>query len=649
MRQCRSRGPSHFSALALCTGEGAWINWKYQIRLSENTSVSNINETQYVLRNLRPSSAYEIQILAYSSSGRGPLSVLLRGKTLRETAFNISLLWASQMGLYSTDTLGENVQQLVSAQQFIPNVQGLMISSLAWHDHASVYFALTNGTIFHYVAENQTTNPKLTQIRSISYAHSIAFDYIGQKLYWSNPKRQAILRCSIGLCDESRENVELLQVVTIAREIAIDSENAFLLWSTGHSLEISRLNGYNHSVLYQTGLFSGVQIMGLTVDTGVLSGLDKSKVYFITRSSTGSKLWEMRYTENQQAPKIVANFNEVSITGPIRYFNDRLMWLQGSAEVVLMDVNTRTRSSLNVDTLSNITNIHVRDQNLQKYPRGLTKENIQVVPNSVPNWSIEIIGGGENFSIVWQPVSNINIGKVYYEVFVNNTFLKITEYGNISLPTSRFPPYSEIELVITSVTFWASSKPTVVRLYTPSSKPSEPKNPRIYVEKLSQIYQHTLLKEHVAVNESNPKKFHRDSYYIKAELRWDSPSYPNGKILGYVIDCWKNSVKTGTCTGNSRELSWQIQNLEPNSTYEFAIQAYTKAGFGNSSNKITTNFQLENPVPMLLLATSDRLEIFDIDRNSVQPIHLGVRSIPAIVSTRQYEIRSQNIIHHSPP
>lgn len=43
----------------------------------------------------------------------------------------------------------------------------------------------------------------------------------------------------------------------MAREIVVDSYKGLLLWSTGHSIEMSRLNGYAHGVLHQNGLFSG--------------------------------------------------------------------------------------------------------------------------------------------------------------------------------------------------------------------------------------------------------------------------------------------------------------------------------------------------------------------------------------------------------
>lgn len=161
-------------------------------------------------------------------------------------------------------------------------------------------------------------------IKGISFAQSIAFDYIGQRLYWSNPKQQTIYRCFLrGSGSLKCESRERLQLVTMAREIAVDAYKGHILWSTGHSIEMSRMNGYAHGTLFQHGLFSGKQIMGMTLDT------EQSRVYWITRSASGSSLQRLQYNiRGVQMPMVIANYDDTTITGPIRYFNDRLLWLQ---------------------------------------------------------------------------------------------------------------------------------------------------------------------------------------------------------------------------------------------------------------------------------------------------------------------------------
>lgn len=263
-----------------------------------------------MLKNLKPSATYSVRVLAYSASGHGPSSPTVQGKTLRETSYNVSLIWASATGIYSTDVLGDSVHKLVPAVQWASSVgrHNPYISSLAWHKGSSLYFALSNGSVFHYDADRST--PKVTQVLGVSYAQSIAYDYIGQKLYWSNPKQQMILRCNAGACDHSSEKMEWLHIITMAKEIAVDSMQGILVWNTGHTLEACRMNSYSRTDLYQTGLFSGVQITGFTLDS------DLPRAYFVTRSSSGSDLWKLGYDlRRKQKPTLITRLTDANLLG----------------------------------------------------------------------------------------------------------------------------------------------------------------------------------------------------------------------------------------------------------------------------------------------------------------------------------------------
>lgn len=254
------------------------------------------------------------QILAYSEGGQSPLSQPFRGRTLRETAYNISLFWGSESGLYSTDALGENVQRFISPSQWRNPNENWSISTMTWHEN-SIFFATTNGTVFHYnnKLSSGSSPPTLKRLRGISFAQSLAFDYIGEKLYWSNPKKQSIFYCSlndINSVSSIKLASERLEIVTTAKELVTDSYKALLLWTTGHSIEMSRLNGYHHTILHSVGIFSGIRIMGITLDT------EQWRIYWISRSSLGSSLMRLNYnTKSTQMPSVLANLEDVSITG----------------------------------------------------------------------------------------------------------------------------------------------------------------------------------------------------------------------------------------------------------------------------------------------------------------------------------------------
>ena len=161
----------------------------------------------------------------------------------------------------------------------------------------------------------------------------------------------------------------------------------------------------------------------------------------------------------------------------------------------------------------------------------------------------------------------------------------------------------------------------IVKRQTPSARPSEPRNVRVFTEKLSPVVRRARM---VLGNNSQGTTDLRDDTVV-AELRWDPPAKPNGKILDYVLSCWKDGVKSSNCTClvNKEQLSCQLRNLPRNSTYSFAVQAVTVEGQGNVSTNVTTNLEYDYPVEKMLLTTADNLQIFDVDRNAVQPLRLG--------------------------
>lgn len=50
-----------------------------------------------------------------------------------------------------------------------------------------------------------------------------------------------------------------MPIVTVAKELTIDSLGAYIYWNTGHAVEAARLNGENKMVYFPAQLFSGKQ------------------------------------------------------------------------------------------------------------------------------------------------------------------------------------------------------------------------------------------------------------------------------------------------------------------------------------------------------------------------------------------------------
>ena len=101
------------------------------------------------------------------------------------------------------------------------------------------------------------------------------------------------------------------------------------------------------------------------------------------------------------------------------------MWLQGNSDAVITDLYGQGKSYLSVDTISNISQVLVKDQSSQRYPPGLSRGKLIVTPNLVPSWSIAVSGKWNDFTISWQPINNTNYGRIFYEVTVNHYNAKV--------------------------------------------------------------------------------------------------------------------------------------------------------------------------------------------------------------------------------
>lgn len=71
---------------------------------------------------------------------------------------------------------------------------------------------------------------------------------------------------------------EPMSILAIVKELTIDSLEAYLYWSTGHAVEVARLNGQDRRYYHSDEIFNGKQVMGLTLDT------ENRYVYWIVRS-----------------------------------------------------------------------------------------------------------------------------------------------------------------------------------------------------------------------------------------------------------------------------------------------------------------------------------------------------------------------------
>lgn len=171
-------------------GKGAWQNWSYEIQIKEIAtskinSHKNINATSYTINGLKENTEYIIKAAAYTSSGTGPWSSEFRGKTLKkpENSLYPEIIWSASEGLIKSDVTGENVQTLIHKAV----MKDYYVTNVAWYQDI-IYFVTNSSLLFWY----NMTSYERGRLNDIDSVGSVAVDWIGKKLYWSNPKQQLV-------------------------------------------------------------------------------------------------------------------------------------------------------------------------------------------------------------------------------------------------------------------------------------------------------------------------------------------------------------------------------------------------------------------------------------------------------------------------
>ncbi|CAG9787793.1 unnamed protein product [Diatraea saccharalis] len=334
-------------------GSGAWQQWTFHLQLTHATSketinIKNITESTYIVENLQQDTEYIIKVAAVTSSGSGPWSSEFIGRTLASspTTLHSTLLWSGPDGLLQTDLTGDNLQTLIHRA----HLKNFDITDIAWY-RDKLYLVTNQSTVMWY----NTTSNMIGMMPNMDNVGSLAVDWVGKKIYWSNPKQQLITR---GNFDGS--NREPVPIVTVAKELTIDSLGAYIYWNTGHAVEAAKLNGENKMVYYPAQLFSGKQVMGLTAD------LEKKWIYWLVRSYDGSELHrapsadQISHGVNEISGSLVTRLAGTATLGPLCYFSGRLVWVQDASRAVVSDLAGKYTAEL----IPRVHVITVRDPTL---------------------------------------------------------------------------------------------------------------------------------------------------------------------------------------------------------------------------------------------------------------------------------------------
>ncbi|KAL1489268.1 hypothetical protein ABEB36_014201 [Hypothenemus hampei] len=597
--------PPHLLGLQ---GRGAFQNWSYEIsvqnQITGNYSVFKSNTPTVRLDNLTPNTPYILKVFAHTRSGKGPWSSEFRGMTLKEKSQPL-VIWSGSEGLFKSDIAIESFETLIHKSR----MQDVAFTGTAWYkDH--IYMVTNNSHVYMY----NLTSHRHGRLVDLDSVGSIAVDWIGKKLYWSNLKQQWIIRSNL---DGSQQ--EPLPILTLAKEIRIDSINGYIYWSREYDVECAHLNGEDKRDYDHLEPFSGKQVMGLTLD------FDNQQLYWIVRGSEGSHLFRASMIHNGN---IHENFVKTKVAllqnmqGPLSYFCNRFLWLQDDRNALISDLDAKNLATINLKSVWGLNLVSVIDDSLQYIP------DLNVTPHAVDKDSVRTIGSSDAFNITWDVVENVNYGTVFYEVqfdgLSNSNSTIVTSFNSVRY-WKKIPAFTPVNVTIRAFTYWATAPQICTVTYSPPSTPSAPTNLRTYV-----TYEHNESLEGVE--------------YFSLVFRWDPPLSPNGILQGYNVRCWfiLNDESIYLCnniTKLANETEHSIVHQTYHSEYFFQVQAYTEIGTGAMSEPLGRNTHNENPLPTLLVATSDSILLYDVDINHTTILVNGINAPLAVA----YLMREQKL------
>ncbi|NXF04409.1 ROS1 kinase, partial [Smithornis capensis] len=587
------RPPEHSTGTSL----SAWQNWTYDVKVSSQHSlgeewvVSNISNTKLAVKDLASLTVYEVSVRAVSPAGTGPWSESFRGTTLEEAEEEPYMLAVGPEGLWK-----QRLDSYGPGELLHPHIRNS--SDLDWYNN-TLYWINSMGEVQIWSLNKRKGTTENTYVSDVRNAKMLAFDWLGQRLYWAG-KANTIYRKSLW-----GDHVDVVaHVVFPVKDLVVDSVNGYLYWATVYSVETTRLNGEEYLMLQEQLQFSGKQVVGLTLD------LTYGFLYWLVQDSLCLNLYRASLCKEGCSNAIITEFaawstSEIS-QDALEYYSGRLFWINRLQFITTQEVN----QSFNVpfSQPAEFTAFTLVHTSLKPLP-GNFSFRPKVIPDAVPESSFTIKGNSSSFHITWSPLTKVEWGTLFY--CVGSKALQSLESErclhphNLTIPSYRvdgLEPFALFDFTVTPYTYWGKAPMTSVSLRAPEGVPSAPMNPRIYV------LQNNL-------HESDDKVF--------VEFRWDRPERDNGVLTQFKI-YYQLLNQSGTA---ENFMEWNANNVKPtlmrlslkdvlpSLTVRFKVQAFTSVGPGPLSETAERNLSDLFPVPTLITITANKLFLTDIDSN----------------------------------
>ncbi|GFR72269.1 tyrosine-protein kinase receptor [Elysia marginata] len=547
-------------------GEGAWSNWTYELHCQRDGDSDvkkfRIEERSLNLTDLRPDTVYTVTVRASSQAGNGPWSKPFVGRTLK--ADGLSVL----MGLYDGEIVLKDISD--GSKTTVVNVYSYAID-IDWYEDIILWVS-SDGALSYY---NQTSRHKRRLTSSQVKVSCLAYDWIGRKVYWSEPDLGAIRRS-----DLTGINSDYVRQVALANDLAVDAVGGHLYWTTPFKIEASRLHGDEHVNIFSVPFFTGTRVISLTLDfeskkvLWYVQGFETQNVYMADLLSKSGSL---------QRTQKLGDFRSISKFSGLSSFSQRLFWLTERNQLVTGDFHCNYTSSVSFS--SNLTAFSVKHPDLHIYPAGVSPNKLQVVPNPVRSEDIRPVGEYSRFKLTWPPALEVTHGTVFYKVSIiagseNQSVTTTDNWREIS----GLSPYTQMVVSIQPYTYWGFALATTLSVRSPMSD--------VYItqHKNASTLQQTLA----------------------ADFHWMTPALTCGVLSYHYVNYWRGEGDESTAVkkvvkmrGTDRR--FLLTNLAKSETYQFKVQACTETGCGPFSDTVVRKTDALNPIPTLLVASSQGL------------------------------------------
>uniref|UniRef100_A0A8C1EQI4 Tyrosine-protein kinase receptor n=1 Tax=Cyprinus carpio carpio TaxID=630221 RepID=A0A8C1EQI4_CYPCA len=410
------------------------VYWEKPENMIGANVIFGLTSTHATVPGLQSSQQYSVTLRACSPGGCSQ-SVSYEGTTLQS---------ADEPPYIAAASVDDIWKQDLDSTQFVEQIMSYNgdVKDMDWYS-STIYWTNSSGHINWLDLGNQSLS--VMTMPSPMNAEALAFDWLGQYLYWSCNTNQ-ICRGSV-----SGHGVEIfLQAEQKILGLGIDSLNAAIYWSTETSVEGCRMDGKDYQLLDKLSVFSGKEVSGIALD------VTEGNLYWLVQDGSLINLYSVKVSgDRTQKSKAVefAQWTTSQITDhQVGYYSGRFIWLDENKQLRIQELKQNT--SVLMSASKTLTAFSVVQQMLKPLPDGFVSPPM-VIPSAVSKVVLE--GNDTFFQIHWKP-SSIDYGTVFYCVVSKELWKNVEQLQN---------PGTEVNITITPFSYWGKGESTQTTLITP--------------------------------------------------------------------------------------------------------------------------------------------------------------------------------------